>query len=81
MKYATVALMCLLSLTACSTPASNKLTAPSVVEYSAAKQKAAAAEIIGGACPVLTEFAQDYCVMRDQSRILSGKKPTCTVSK
>ncbi len=78
MKYAIVGLMCLMSLSACNSAGSNKLIAPGVVEYTAAKQGAAAAEIMKGACPVLTEFAQDYCVMRDQSRIIKGEKPTCT---
>lgn len=78
MKYAIAGLMCLMSLSACSSAGSEKLTAPDVVQYSAAKQDAAAKEILGGACPVLNEFAQDYCVMRDQSRILKGEKPTCT---
>lgn len=79
MKYAIVALTCLLLLTACGSTGFEKMTAPAVVEYSGQKQEAAAKEIESGSCPVLTEFTQDYCVMRDQSRIMQGKKPTCTV--
>lgn len=76
MKYAIVALMCLISLSACTKAVSN--TAPSIVEYSKAKQKAGGREVDSGACPVLTEFLQDYCVMRDQARVAQGKDPTCT---
>lgn len=70
--------MCLLSLTACADTGFNKLTAPTVVEYSGATQEAAAREVLSGACPTLTTFLQDYCVMRDQSRVAKGLKPTCT---
>lgn len=79
MKSVTSVLIVLASLTAC-TPATsnNKLNAPDVREYSSEKQLAAEKEVRGMACPVLTDFAIDYCVMRDQSRVLLGEKPRCT---
>lgn len=78
MKFAIAALIPMLLLTACSSTGFNKSVAPSVVEYLSVKQEAAAKEISSGSCPTLTEFMQDYCVMRDQSRVLRGDSPTCT---
>ena len=79
MKSATSVLMLLALLTAC-TPATsnNKLNAPDVREYSLETQLAAEREVRGGSCPALITFAIDYCVMRDQSRILLGEPPKCT---
>lgn len=47
-----------------------KVTAPVIVQYSNASQDKAADEIQGGSCPMLANFASDYEVMRDQSRLL-----------
>lgn len=74
MKFATTALTGLLWLTACSattasSPPSATLVLPDVASYSAAEQDAAAAEIVAGACPVLSGvFMPDYMVMRRQTR-------------
>ena|GEM_PF-4166978 len=81
MKSATFALICASFLTGCAQDASKAaqvLTAPDVVVYSRDQLTQAADEIDAGTCPMLAEFARDYCVMRDQSRALAGKKPVCT---
>lgn len=81
MKSAIIALILPLYLTACAgadTDASRALTAPDVTAYTRAQQVQAAAELEGCSCPMLEEMMRDYCVMRDQSRALQGKKPTCT---
>lgn len=57
-----------------------KLVAPDIIQYSKETQFMAAKEVEGGSCPALTQFAEDYCVMRDQARILKGEAPICTVA-
>lgn len=84
MKSAIAALILPLCLTACvgaDSKATRALTAPDVVAYSRAQQTQAAAELERCACPVLEEMMRDYCVMRDQSRALAGKNPTCTAGQ
>jgi hypothetical protein len=76
MRSAISALMTSALLTGCA-PGISK-TQPDVIPYSRDFQKQAAAEVLGGSCPALTEMAKDYCVMRDQARAGRGEKPTCT---
>ena len=85
MKSVICGLILALSLTGCALASfekdARKLTAPDVIVYADAQLEAAADETEGGACPVLTEFAKDYCVMRDQARVLRGEKKRCTLKR
>lgn len=70
MLFATIALMTLLSTTACTQVVSeyDSLVAPDVVEYTLEQQKQALNELQTNDVPMLHEFMKDYKVMRDQSR-------------
>ena len=62
-------MIAVLSLTACATAGSDSAPCPPVVEYSAAEQAHAAAEV--DALPenaVLVRMMSDYAVLRDQAR-------------
>ena len=62
-------MIAVLSLTACATAGSDSAPCPPVVEYSAAEQTRAAAEV--EAIPegaVLVRMMSDYAVLRDQAR-------------
>lgn len=74
-------LLCLPACAAVDSKATRTLTAPDVVAYTRAQQAQAADELERCGCPVLEEMMRDYCVMRDQSRVLQGKKPTCTAGR
>lgn len=78
MKRATIGLITLLWLPGCSTTGSNfaacKVTAPALVNYSAKTETAAAAEVLGGSCPVMAGMLADCAVMRDQTRLLLKAK-------
>lgn len=50
------------------------MLAPDVPEIAAPVQDKAADEIVGGACPALSEIANQCLVTRDQSRVLKGEK-------
>lgn len=43
---------------------------PDLQQYTRAQEIAAAAEMKGGQCRVLSDFMVDYSVMRDQTRAL-----------
>lgn len=60
-------------LTGCGHTIFDRLACPDVVQYSAKTQDAAAAEVMAGQAPALTEMVKDYGVMRDQSRACAGK--------
>lgn len=84
MLRAIFAPMLVLLLASCTSATFNdqkqlSLVAPDVIQYTREKQEAAAKEVEAGSCPILTDFGQDYCVMRDQARILRGEKPICTI--
>ena len=78
MRYGTIALLTLFLSSGCAQVASNfkafQMTAPDVVSYSRDVQNKAAVEIQSGKCPVLSSFAADYSVMRDQSRLITKGK-------
>lgn len=66
-------------LTGCSAASTNdtlelgKVNLPTVIEYDVEIQQQAAAEIKADHCPILTSFAVDYGVQRDELRVLHGK--------
>lgn len=60
--------MMMFLLPGCTQVHSNTLILPDVVTYPKNVQRKAAVEAKSGSCSVLTEFAKDYVVMRDQTR-------------
>lgn len=70
------------SLTGCATASSKdsrSLIAPDVIQYSQKQLNTAVKEMRTYPIPQVTEMMKDYCIMRDQSRIMQGKKPVCIV--
>lgn len=59
-------------LSACERGISNadtkQLILPTIIEYTADKQRQLASELESGSCPVSAEFIRDYGIMRDQTR-------------
>lgn len=51
----------------------HQFITPDIIRYSGEIQLKAANEIESGKCPALTEFAKDFLVMRDQTRIIKGE--------
>lgn len=81
MKQGICGLILALCLTGCAGARSEEgraLTAPDVVVYSRAQLSQAADELERCKCPQLEDMMKDYCVARDQSRLLQGKKTVCT---
>jgi len=52
-----------------------------VKQYSQEFLDQVAAEVESGVAPASTELLKDQCVLRDEARILGGKKPQCAVEK
>lgn len=69
-----IVLLCSVLLTGCETIRTDALTAPDIINYSQETLDRAAAEMESGVALTLNELIIDYGVMRDQSRVLKGKK-------
>jgi len=74
MRYVIIVLLCSVLLTGCETIRTDALTAPDIINYSQETLDRAAAEMESGVALTLNELIIDYGVMRDQSRVLKGKK-------